>query len=726
MTLLSKLKAIQLSTNAKIAIAFYSTALVFALNLGVTIWALTREKHFANLGDVYTSSCRQMKTVNILVHLFINVCSSLVLSSCNFCVQCLVAPTRIEVSKAHKVGDWLEIGASSYRNLRGGRINVRRKALAISLFVGSLPLHLLWNSVFFSTIPISSYQVPLVTRDFQSDSKPWDATWISDAVYWITQGANRTSARDSGLLQQMARESKLERLNKTACMKRYLNTDVRHKNVLVVAANISMSDGLSWVPDNINSSLLYRFPSIPTGPSWVWEPNWLCSVSWATAWHDSGHWCDEEYLLPRQEDWTMEALEVDNDDQIHRRMFAKVDYCLSAGAEKNADGCAIRYSTVLLLVVTGLNGCVLACMYFTWNIHRARMKEIAGGQWEEEQLTTLDEAVSNFLQHEDQYTTTATFLEFADCNSSKDFRSSAAMTESPLAAHRLQSKLRWYHGTGKLFCFIGVAIAVAILMSKAFTALTKYGVPTDTGALWRMGIGEAHGYTIALTEAIKSLGANAFYGTLLLANVPQIVLGLAWWLANSLLSRLLLAQRWAQFILKRSGLRVSSPQGQQRRSFFLSLPYRYSIPLIIASTVLHWLLSQSFFVVQTRGFVYDLAQDQFVRDGTLDGSVIGYSTAAFILSLVIALVIFISIALLSMKPLPSREIQHDESGAEVERGFVVTRMPLVSSCSAAISAACHPGFESQETHLKLVQWGKMASGKWSITNETPLRYSLDT
>ncbi|KAI0443597.1 hypothetical protein F4803DRAFT_550045 [Xylaria telfairii] len=666
-----------------------------------------------------------------------------------------MAPTRTEISAAHKADDWLDIGVSSYRNLRGTRINVRRKVLAISLFTGSLPLHLLWNSVFFSAVPIGSYQVSLVTRDFQFDPRPWDATFISDSQYWITRGANHTGARDSDSLQQMARESRLELLDKPACIKRYLETNIRHKSVLVVAANVSMSDRLSWIPSNVDSSLLYRFKSIPTAPSWVWETIWLCSAFWAPTFPSGpkehrittviefpetrslveGWWCSKEYLLSIADTWTMQFIEIDKDQQIRKTLSAKVDYCLSAGVEQDLDGCAIRYSSVLLLAVTGVNGYVLICIYFTWKSHRVRVKEVAQGRWEEQQLTTLDEAVSSFLQHEDRYTATATIVEISDYNDSTEFSTLGTMTNnSRPAVHRLRSKLRLYRGAGKLpwyttaFLFIVATIALIILLVKALVALTEYDLPTDLGSLWHMGIGEAHGYTIALTQAIKSLGSNAFYGTLILANVPQVVLGLLWWLANSLLTKLLLAQRWARFIVKRSGLRMSSPEGQQRSSQVLSLPYRYSIPLIIASAVLHWLLSQAIFVVQTRGFIYDLAsqsKDQFVRNDALDGSVIGYSTIAFIFALAIVLGISMSIALLAMKPLPSRALQPSEGAAEAEQGSLVTRMPLALSCSAAISAACHPGLGSQDIHLDLVQWGKMESGKWSITNETPLRYSID-
>ncbi|KAI0967632.1 hypothetical protein F4678DRAFT_465232 [Xylaria arbuscula] len=332
--------------------------------------------------------------------------------------------------------------------------------------------------------------------------------------------------------------------------------------------------------------------------------------------------------MSKQENWTMQFLEIEPNKEVRKRLFAKVDYCLLVGIEKDEEGCATRYSSVLLLAVTGLNGFVLALIFFTLKIHRTRMNKVASGQWEEEQLTTLDEAVSSFLQHEDQYTRTAAFLEFSECNGSVDFRNLTTVARRSLI-HGLRSKLRWYHST---------RTAILQPSSKGHIALDKYSISSDLGSLWHMGVGEAHGYTIALTVAIKSFGGNAFYATLLLANVAQVILGVAWWLANSLLTRLLLAQRWARFIIKRSGLRVSSPKSQQRKSYFLSLPYRYSIPLIIASAILHWILSQAFFVVQTRGFVYDPThqnKDQYVRNETLDASVIGYSVIAFILGLTI-------------------------------------------------------------------------------------------
>jgi hypothetical protein len=43
-------------------------------------------------------------------------------------------------------------------------------------------------------------------------------------------------------------------------------------------------------------------------------------------------------------------------------------------------------------------------------------------------------------------------------------------------------------------------------------------------------------------------------------------------------------------------LRVTSPRGQQRSTYFLALPVRYALPLILTSFLLHWALSQSLFL----------------------------------------------------------------------------------------------------------------------------------
>lgn len=70
----------------------------------------------------------------------------------------------------------------------------------------------------------------------------------------------------------------------------------------------------------------------------------------------------------------------------------------------------------------------------------------------------------------------------------------------------------------------------------------------------------------------------------------------------------------------RKTLRVSAPEGIQRSSYFVSMPWKYGIPLISAMSVLHWLISQSIFVY---------AAEVYKADGTLDDNIPFVTGAGF-------------------------------------------------------------------------------------------------
>lgn len=89
-------------------------------------------------------------------------------------------------------------------------------------------------------------------------------------------------------------------------------------------------------------------------------------------------------------------------------------------------------------------------------------------------------------------------------------------------------------------------------------------------------------------------------GTLLvlLANSPQIALSHTHILYNELLTIVLAEQEWHTYGQKSKALRLSDPRGRQRHTFFLSLPYRYAIPLLVLSGVMQWLASRSLFFAE--------------------------------------------------------------------------------------------------------------------------------
>lgn len=133
-----------------------ATGFVLIINLSIVMFLSLRNGVNQNLGDLYTRDCQNMDTINMVVHLFINILSSIVVAASNFCAQLLAAPTRAEVTDAHKDGKWLDVGTPSFRNLFGGRIATKRKLLWVGLAFSSVPLHLLSVLVL---VPISTRQL---------------------------------------------------------------------------------------------------------------------------------------------------------------------------------------------------------------------------------------------------------------------------------------------------------------------------------------------------------------------------------------------------------------------------------------------------------------------------------------------------------------------------------------------------------------------------------------
>ena len=90
---------------------------VLLINLCFTIWAVLRFRTQSGLGTLYDGSCKRTRTLAFWIHLAINVFSTLLLGASNYSMQCLSAPTRGEIDKAHSQGIWLDIGVPSVRNL---------------------------------------------------------------------------------------------------------------------------------------------------------------------------------------------------------------------------------------------------------------------------------------------------------------------------------------------------------------------------------------------------------------------------------------------------------------------------------------------------------------------------------------------------------------------------------------------------------------------------------
>jgi hypothetical protein len=118
-----------------------ATFAVSVINLSVFGWAAM---HYGVKGGqqiLYEGDCAVAAKLNTYAHLIINALSTILLGSCNYCMQCLSAPTRKELDKAHSKGKSLDIGILSPRNL--ANIPAKKVVLWCALGISSIPVHLL-------------------------------------------------------------------------------------------------------------------------------------------------------------------------------------------------------------------------------------------------------------------------------------------------------------------------------------------------------------------------------------------------------------------------------------------------------------------------------------------------------------------------------------------------------------------------------------------------------
>lgn len=158
---------------------------------------------------------------------------------------------------------------------------------------------------------------------------------------------------------------------------------------------------------------------------------------------------------------------------------------------------------------------------------------------------------------------------------------------------------------------------------------------------------------------------------LIIANLPQLVVSMNAVLYNNVWIKMFLTAEFAKFASTRQYLRVSKPRGAQRSTYWLSLPFMVAGPIMASMAVLHWLVSRSVTFFKIR--IYD--HSGILQPGrTLE--MIGHSQFAGGLALVLGLLLwFILIYTSFFKKLDNR-------------------VPVVSSCSIAIAAACnHAGLD---------------------------------
>ena len=674
-------------------LSFSIAALVtFLINLSFTIWASVSTNSV--LAD---SDCKSIKILNTGLHVLVNILSTILLAGSNYCMQCLSAPTRSQVDAAHKSGKWLDIGVSSLRNVftgHGGRSGWR-VTLWFLLGISSLPLHLLYNSAVFQSLSMNTYGIWLMSEG-----------WIESGNI---AGLREDEANKETLdyLSTALSKGALRRLSGAACLDAYSAPfqSTRSHLILVTGQEAKKDttpfgmakDHVHFFVDDMDRCgntqayqwMCNQYQRIPTGIN-----DMTCAVM-----------CDE--LLPR--------VQADVRNGSWMPFFElPVEYCYSLPTTEH---CKLQVSKSLLIVVTTLNlfkaALILACV-FGWR--------------DEPPLLTVGDAIASFVDRPDVSTEGVCLLTRNDV----DNESRARKRKEPIPTHRgIFEEKRKKRGSGASGWKWTITVVVLLVAMATCIFFLYYGIRQMTGqkdmaTLFGLGLGAINTKTVFFTtlegdvdvkrNSWATVDQTALLQNAVVANTPQLIFSLVYFTINGLFTTMCVSTEWSRFGLPdgrgRKGLRRSAdPKGKQRSTYFLGLPYRFALPLIVFSGGLHWLISQSLFLVFLENYTVDLNQlaegwsadksEWFrweIKDDTAGAHVVtcGWSPVGVVASVSVGLVLLGFLVGFGYRRLPSG-------------------MPVAGSCSLAISAACHPPSgisELNEVDLflseKPLQWGETA------------------
>jgi hypothetical protein len=252
-----------------------------------------------------------------------------------------------------------------------------------------------------------------------------------------------------------------------------------------------------------------------------------------------------------------------------------------------------------------------------------------------------------------------------------------------------------------------ILVAVLTVLPVAIQASYTYrGIGVhDFYSAMNLGLGTVHVETLVSFGGGPSFGAGALVRAAIAVNAPQLVLSFTNFFANNLLTRMLSEYEWNRYASVRKGLRVSfEPQGKQRSSHFLQVPYRWGIPFMAFFGIFHWLLSESVFAVAIMNYGYrsgnykdaDPNSIQRINIAERDYLTVGFSPLAIMIvtfATVVFVLGFIAVGFLALNP----------------------ATPLLGNCSAVIAAACHPEkTDGVVVEEEILQWGVTSEIKGEV------------
>lgn len=368
---------------------------ILILNLGLVIWCYAKKPIENGIAIIYEGPCTKTKVITTALHLAVCALSALLLGASNYCMQILSAPTRQDIDAAHARRKWLSIGVSSLKNL----LYVDRKKALFFLLLGisSIPLHLLWNSAFVSSLSANNYIYNAVTEPCL-EGAPWNTskTFLS---------YNQFTSEAQAMLDHY-RNNSLIRLETTECINAYnVAFLTEYSNLLLVYGQATSNDSL--ILQARNSASPHSHGSFCFDKSRQGE--WMCGLEMdcsldRLAQNNASHWnpfyqCDPELYI--------------NGAPRVSKIQGSIQYCL---AEQPKRPCTVGISTPILVTVMICNAAKIVCFISTLWVGRSMYP-----------LLTNGDAVQSFLRHPDTSFNNRCLATKADVKHNKRFWSARSL-----------------------------------------------------------------------------------------------------------------------------------------------------------------------------------------------------------------------------------------------------------------------------------------------------------
>lgn len=306
--------------------------------------------------EIYKGSCSHSSKVDIAVHLIINILGTLILSSSNFFMQILTAPTREVIDKGHARGEYLEVGVQSLHNLTRSFFSGTKGFFWLLLSLSSIPIHLFLNASIY-TVHVSTENFFVVATEPFLGGAEFEIPGVgADTFDWKYPGgqfpvSGRLEHANRFIEEVAANATGWSNMTVGACMDIYNDPYQalrKHRNVVMVVQEPGNSSTKGWKTSEVRSDLPSSNRSTTVNSLFLMTE--LSLTDDYIQWNEAGVGVGKPFT---EKDTIAYQLRLDVNTGIVKTNFTsgpeelEALYCL---AEPIEESCGVRVSNIALLV----------------------------------------------------------------------------------------------------------------------------------------------------------------------------------------------------------------------------------------------------------------------------------------------------------------------------------------------------------------------------------------